>query len=178
MFFERCDWCGRNRIRIYGRSVREKNRHPVVEERRSWEDISIRHELFNLPLSLFYRVFTLVWYPFPPTEEHCHCGSGAKAKSVSLLHVLLCPFLLSSSISVWLSVSLSSFLKCCFFKVSPNNSALELYFASLFMFTWTIWVPWFQVLFSGKWRFLIILYFFLWLSMRTVVRTTIMVVPG
>lgn len=62
----------------------------------------------------------------------------------------LCPFCLSSSISVRLSVSLSSFLKCCFFKVSPNNSALELYFASLFKFTRTICVLWFRVLF--RWQ--------------------------
>lgn len=32
--------------------------------------------------------------PFPPTEEHCPCGSGAKGKSVSL-NVLLSPFCLS-----------------------------------------------------------------------------------
>lgn len=174
--FERCDWCGRNRIRIYRRSEREKNK-PPVEERRSREDISIGHELFSetslFPSSVVSLYPRLV--PFPPTEEHCHCGSGAKGKSVSLY--VPSASLLSSSISVWLSVSLSSFLKCCFFKVSPNNSALELYLASLFMFTWTVWVLWIKVLVSGRQRLLIFLYFF-WLSIDKVVRTTIMVVPG
>lgn len=57
-----------------------------VEERRSREDISIGHELF-CETSLSFPLLSslhLCLVPFPPTEEHCHCGSGAKGKSVSL----------------------------------------------------------------------------------------------
>lgn len=86
--------------------------------------------------------------PSPPTKEHRH--SGAKRKPVSL-HIFYVPSA---------SLSLVSFLKCCFFEVSPNNSAPERYFAFVFIFTWTICVLWLKVLLTGQQRFLFIFFFF------------------
>lgn len=68
---------------------------------------------------------------------------------------LLCPFCLSSSIPVFLSVSDFEYLSPVFSsaassKVSPNNSALEFYFASLFICILTICVLGFKVLLSGR----------------------------
>lgn len=70
---------------------RKGNYKPLVEERRPREDISIRHELFS-ETSLFPSFVVslhLRLVPFPPTEEHCHCGSGTKGKSVSNILYLL-----------------------------------------------------------------------------------------
>lgn len=92
--------------------------------------------------------FTLFCTPMPsrPTEERHPCGSGAKGKFTSLLCIYYFPSSPSSSyssshssssssfyISAWLWLSLSRFLKCCFFKVSPNNSALKLFSVPLFI---------------------------------------------
>lgn len=150
---------GRNQIRIHRQSKRENEAASCWRETVKGGFFSVGHELFS-NTSLFpssvVSLSTLVLVPFPPTEEHCHRGSGAKGKSVSLKISCISLLPLSTfSTSVWLSLSLSSFLKCCFFKVSPNNSALELYFASLFMFTWTICVLWFKVLVSCRQTFLI-----------------------
>lgn len=92
---------GRNRIRIYKRSEREKINLPLRKEGKGrifQSDMSClaKPPSFPLPLCLF----TFVWYLFPPTEEHCHCGSGAKGKSVSNVLYVPSASLLSSSISV------------------------------------------------------------------------------
>lgn len=64
---------GGNRIRIYRRSEREKNK-PAVEERRSREDISIGHELFSdkkkkPPSFPLLSLLTLVWYLLRPQKS-------------------------------------------------------------------------------------------------------------
>lgn len=105
-------------------------------------------------------LFTLVWYLFRPQKSTATVAQEPK-ESLSLLKTSFISLLPLSSLSLFLSdfQYLSSFLKCCFFKVSPNNSALELYFASLFMFTRTICVLWFMVLLGGRQKFLLFFIF-------------------
>ena len=111
----------------------EKNK-PPVEERRSREDISGMSCLAKPPsfpllvVSLYPRLA-----PFPPTEEHCHCGSGAKGKSVSL-NVLLSPFCLSP-LFLYFSISLQFFSSAasskCLQITQLWNSTLHLYLCLL-----------------------------------------------
>lgn len=136
---------------------------PPVEERTSREGVSIGHELFSSTslFSLFCRVSLpssgtfFFSHPQKSTATVAQVPKESPSLFMSLLPLSSLPLFLSDF------QYLSSFLKCCFFKVSPNNSALELYFASLFMFTRTICVLWIKVLFSGRRRLLIYLLFFL-----------------
>lgn len=109
----------------------EKNKPPVEESKR--EDISIRHELFS-ETSLFPSFVASLHHrlvPFPPTEEHCPCGSGAKGKSVSL-EIL---YLISSPLPLFLSdfqhfspVFSSAASSKCLQITQLWNSTLHLYF--------------------------------------------------
>lgn len=125
-----------------------------MEERRSREDISIRHELFSetslFPSFVVSLLLRLV--PFPPTEEHCHCGSGAKGKSVS--NVL---YLLFASLPLFLS-DFEHFSPV--FSSAAASKCLQItQLLCIFMFTWTVLVLWFKVLFCGRQKYLIPLYY-------------------
>lgn len=128
---------------------------------------------------LLLRVYTIVWYLFAhrralPLWLRCQ-------RKVCLSWNPLSHFFPSSSISVWLSAFLSSFLKCCFFKVSPNNSALELNFASLFLCLLGQYSSCgFRFCFCGRQKYLTTLYFvdFSVTFNRQAIKMAIMVVPG
>lgn len=149
---------GRNQIRIHRQSTREN------EAASCWRE-TVKGGFFQLGMSclatppsfppLSCLSLPSSWYLFRPQKSTATVAQVPKESlSLKISCISLLP-LSTFSTSVWLSLSLSSFLKCCFFKVSPNNSALELYFASLFMFTWTIYVLWFKVLVSCRQTFLI-----------------------
>lgn len=155
----------------------EKNKPPVEESKR--EDISIRHELFS-EISLFCCVSTPSSGTFSAHRRALPLWLRCQRK-VCLSWNPLSLFFPSSSISVWLSAFLSSFLKCCFFKVSPNNSALELNFASLFLCLLGQYLSCgLRFCFCGRQKYLTTLYFvdFSVTFNRQAIKIAIMVVPG
>lgn len=64
----------------------------------------MEHELFNLPPSLFSRLFVPIWLPFHTHREALPLWLRCQRKA-RLSSCLLCPFCLSFSISVQLWVS-------------------------------------------------------------------------
>lgn len=117
--------------------ARGKKNKPPVEESRSRKDISVRHELFSetslFPYSVAFLHPHLVPFLASPTEEHCHCGTGAKGKSVSLpLSPLWLPIPLFLSDFQYLSPVFSSAASSKCLQITLLwNSTLHLYLCLL-----------------------------------------------
>lgn len=142
--------------------------------RREGQGGIFQQKLFNLPPSLFSHLFVPVWLPFHTHREALPLWLRCQRKA-RLSSCLLCPFCLSSSISVQPSVSpvfSSAASEKCLQITQFWNSTLHLYLYLLrHHMSSGLRVCWVA---SGRSWFVFCFYL---LSADKVVRTTIMVVP-